>query len=183
MKSLQNDQVAIAGLEVEITDLKRAAGYILDMVVPQTDEEEPKSLLDDRLIVALERVTDFLKSSSKTTSVGALVRVKSHYPEVEVANIQAGPNKEANLKAIEPKVQTVVDKVVEDIDFEGEEEYSCCSHLSIASLLARAQQSCVVYKMMYFPFIMQYFYAHTNLISQKLFVLFRPAVDGRFWYT
>ena len=41
MQSLQNDQVAIAGLEVEIADLKDAAGFIMDMVAPQENPKEP----------------------------------------------------------------------------------------------------------------------------------------------
>ena len=46
MQSLQNDQVAIAGLEVDIADLKDVAGYVMDMVVPQVNPEDPTPLLD-----------------------------------------------------------------------------------------------------------------------------------------
>ena len=35
METLRNDQVAIAGLEMEMTNLKNAAGYVMDMVAPQ----------------------------------------------------------------------------------------------------------------------------------------------------
>ena len=76
MQSLQNDQVVIAGLEVEMTDLKNAAGYVMDMVVPHDNPEEPTPLLD-RLMAAPDRVTDLLKESGKTAAIGALVRVKS----------------------------------------------------------------------------------------------------------
>ena len=117
MQSLQNDQVAIAGLEVEIADLKDAAGYIMDMVAPQENPKEPTPLID-RLIAAPDRVTDMLKVSGKTAAIGALLRVKSHYPEVEVAKIEAGPNREANLKAIEAEVEAFAVKVVEDLDLD-----------------------------------------------------------------
>ena len=115
MQSLQNDQVAIAGLEVEITNLKDAAGYVMDMVVPQANPEEPTPLLD-RLIEAPDRLTDLLKSTGKTSVVGALSWVKSHYPEVEVAKIEAGPNRDADLKALEAEVDAAADAVVADLD-------------------------------------------------------------------
>ena len=115
MQSLQNDQVAITGLEVEIADLKEAAEYVMDMVAPQANPEEPTPLLD-RLIAAPDRVTELLKASGKTAAVGALLRVKSHYPEVEVAKIEAGPNRDADLKALEAEVEAAAEKVVEDLD-------------------------------------------------------------------
>ena len=115
MQSLQNDQVAIVGLEVEIADLKEAAEYVMDMVAPQANPEEPTPLLE-RLIAAPDRVTDLLKASGKTAAVGALSWVKSHYPEVEVAKIEAGPNRNANLDALEAEVEAAADKVVDDLD-------------------------------------------------------------------
>ena len=114
MQSLQNDQVAIAGLEVEITDLKEAAGYIMDMVAPQDNPEEPTPLID-RLIAAPDQITDLLKVSSKTSAVGALTRIKYHYPEVEVAKIGAGPNRQADLKAIEVEVDAAAEKIIDDL--------------------------------------------------------------------
>jgi hypothetical protein len=42
LQSLQNDQVAIAGLKVEVNDLKNVVDHIMDMVVPQVAGEEPK---------------------------------------------------------------------------------------------------------------------------------------------
>ena len=114
MESLRNDQVAIAGLEVEMTNLKNTAGYVMDMVVPQENPEEPTPLLD-RLMVAPDRVTDLLKESGKMGAVGALVTVKSHYPEVEVTKLEAGPNREVDLVALEAEVEAAADKVVEDL--------------------------------------------------------------------
>ena len=114
MQSLQNDQVAIAGLEVEIVDLKEAAGYIMDMVAPQDNPEEPTPLID-RLIAAPDQITDLLKASDKTAALGALTRVKSHYPEIEVAKIGAGPNRQADLKAIEVEVDAAVEKIIDDL--------------------------------------------------------------------
>jgi phosphoglycerate-specific signal transduction histidine kinase len=76
----------------------------------------------DWLILAPEQVTNLLKASSKTTAVETLVRVKSHYLEVEVAKVEGDPNQEADLKVIEAEVEATADKVVEDINFEGDGE-------------------------------------------------------------
>jgi hypothetical protein len=46
LQSLQNDQVAIAGLEVEVNDLKNATHHVMDKVVPQVAGEEPKPVID-----------------------------------------------------------------------------------------------------------------------------------------
>ena len=121
MQSLQNDQVAIAGLEVEIADIKDATGYVMDMVVPQVNPKEPTLLLD-RLIAAPDRVTDLLKSTGKTVAVGALSWEKSHYPEVEVTKIENGPNRDADLKALEAEVEATAEKVVEDLDLVNAEQ-------------------------------------------------------------
>ena len=115
MQSLQNDQVAIARLEVEIADLKDAIGYIMDMVAPQENPEEPTPLID-RLIAAPNQITDLLKASSKIVAVGALLRVKSHYSEIEVTKIEAGPNREADLKFIEAEVDAAADAIVRDLE-------------------------------------------------------------------
>ena len=61
-------------------------------------------------------MTDLLKSTGKTTAVGALSWVKSHYPEVEVAKIVAGPNRDADLEALEVEVDAAADAVVADLD-------------------------------------------------------------------
>ena len=121
METLRNDQVAIAGLEVEMTNFKNAAGYVMDMVVPQQNPEEPTPLLD-RLLVAPDRVTTLLEESGKMEAVGALVAVKSHYPEVEVAKLEAGPNREVDLVALEAEVDAAADKVVEDLALDEADE-------------------------------------------------------------
>ena len=114
MQSLQNDQVAIAGLEVEIIDLKEVAGYIMDMVALQDNSKELTPLID-RLIAAPDHITNLLKASGKTAAVGALTRVKSHYPEVEFAKIEASPNRQADLKAIEVEVDAAAERIIDDL--------------------------------------------------------------------
>ena len=111
MQTLQNDQVAIAGMEVEMTDLKRAAEYIMDMVVPQEDPEKPIPMLD-RLLVAPEKTTELLRETGCLAASGALIRVKSHYPEVNMSKIMDGPNTAADLDALEVEVDPVARKIV-----------------------------------------------------------------------
>jgi hypothetical protein len=90
LQSLQNDQVGIAGLEVEMSDLKNATNHVMDMVLPYVAVEEPKPLID-RLIVAPEKLTDLLRVSSLTNVVEALVRVKCHFHEVNMAKVRMAP--------------------------------------------------------------------------------------------
>jgi hypothetical protein len=48
--------VIIAGQEVELTDLKNAAHYAMDVIAAQVEREEPKSSLN-RLIDILDRLS------------------------------------------------------------------------------------------------------------------------------
>lgn len=112
--------MAIAGLELEIVDLKNAVGHVMDMMIPRVDGEEPRSLVD-RLVLSLEQVTVLLRQLIKTTAVETLVRVKRHYPKAEVTKVEGGPNQEANLKAIQVEIKTSADRVVEVTDFEGDD--------------------------------------------------------------
>lgn len=46
MHSLQYDQMVIAGLEVDLEDLRLATGYVMDMIQPDADPTKPTPLLD-----------------------------------------------------------------------------------------------------------------------------------------
>jgi hypothetical protein len=48
LQSLRNDQVTIAGLEVEVNNLKNAANYVMDMV--ETLGRNPKPAIDRLLL-------------------------------------------------------------------------------------------------------------------------------------
>jgi hypothetical protein len=89
LKSLQNDQVTIAGYEVELRDLKGATDYAMDCIAVPVKGEEPKSVVD-RLIETLDRLLTLLKATSLATATDALVRVKSHYPDVDMAKVKGG---------------------------------------------------------------------------------------------
>jgi hypothetical protein len=89
LKSLQNDQVTIAGYEVELNDLKGAANYTMDCIAVPAEGEEPKSIVD-RLIETPDRLLTLLKAKSLAAATDARVRVKSHYPDMDMAKIKGG---------------------------------------------------------------------------------------------
>jgi hypothetical protein len=76
-KSLKNDQVTIAGYEVELNDQKDAANYAMDCITVPVEGEEVKSVVD-RLIETPDRLLTLLKATSLTAATDALVTVKSH---------------------------------------------------------------------------------------------------------
>jgi hypothetical protein len=79
--------VTIAGHEVELRDLKSAAIYAMDCIAVQVEGEEPKSAVN-RLIETPDRLLTLLKVTSLTTAIDVLVRVKSHYPNVDMAKVK-----------------------------------------------------------------------------------------------
>ena len=121
MQTLQNDQVALAGMEVEMTDLKRAAEYIMDMVVPQEDPEKPILVLD-HLLVAPEKTTELPRETGCLAASGALIRVKSHYTEVDMSKIMDGPNTAADLDALEVEVDPAARKIVDGMQLVAEDQ-------------------------------------------------------------
>jgi hypothetical protein len=100
LKSLQNDQMTIAGYEVELNDLKGAANYAMDCIVVLAEGDEAKSIVD-RLIDTPDRLLPLLKAASLAAATDALVRVKSHSPDVDMAKVKAGPDAEKDLAALE----------------------------------------------------------------------------------
>jgi hypothetical protein len=50
----------------------------------------------------------------------ALVRVKSHYPEVDMAMIKGGADTTNDLQALELEVDDAANEVMENIDFEDD---------------------------------------------------------------
>jgi hypothetical protein len=50
----------------------------------------------------------------------ALVRVKSHYPDVDMAKVKGGVDTTKDLKALELEVEEVAMEVMDNIDYEGD---------------------------------------------------------------
>jgi hypothetical protein len=120
LKSLQNDQVTIAGYEVEMNDLKGTANYAMDCIAVPVDGDETKSVVD-RLIDTPDRLLTLLKATSLATTTDALVRVKSHYPDVDMAKVKGGADVEKDFTALELQVQDAAMEVVDSLDCEGDD--------------------------------------------------------------
>jgi hypothetical protein len=61
-----------------------------------------------------------LKATSLAAATDALVRVKSHYPDVDMAKVKGGPDAEKNLATPELEVQDVALEVADSLDYEGD---------------------------------------------------------------
>jgi hypothetical protein len=55
----------------------------------------------------------------------ALVRVKSHYPDVDTAKIKGGADTTKDLQALELEVDEASMEVMDNIDFEGDGSNGC----------------------------------------------------------
>jgi hypothetical protein len=112
--------VTIAGHKVELRDLNNAAHYAMDCIAAQVEGEEPKSVLD-RLIETPDRPLTLLKTMSLITATDALVRVKSHYPDIDMVKVKGGADAEKDLKALELEVRDAAMEVMDGLDFEGDD--------------------------------------------------------------
>jgi hypothetical protein len=120
LKSFQSDQITIAGYEVELNDLKGAANYAMACIAVPEEGEERRSLVDC-LIDTPNRILTLLRGMSLAATTDALVRVKSHYPDVDMAKIVGGPDTTKDLKALELEVEDAANEVMENIDYEGDD--------------------------------------------------------------
>jgi hypothetical protein len=119
LKSLQSDQTTIAGYEVELNDLKGAANYAMSCI-PVPEEGEQQQSVVDRLVDTPNRLLTLLRATGLAVATDALVRVKSHYPDVDMANIKGGADTMKDLQALELEVDEAANEVMENIDFEGD---------------------------------------------------------------
>jgi hypothetical protein len=51
-----------------------------------------------------------------------LVRVKSHYPDVDMAKVKASPDAEKDLAALELEVRDATIEVMDNLDYEGDDD-------------------------------------------------------------
>jgi hypothetical protein len=119
LKSTENDQATIAGYEVELNDLKGAANYAMSCI-PVPEEGEQQQSIVDRLVDTPNRLLALLRATGLAAATDALVRVKSHYPEVDMAKIKGGADTTKDLRALELEVDDAANEVMENIDFEGD---------------------------------------------------------------
>jgi hypothetical protein len=74
----------------------------------------------DRLVDTPNRLLTLLRATSLAAVTDALVRVKSHYPDVDMAKIKGGADTTKDLQALELAVDEATKEVMENIDFEGD---------------------------------------------------------------
>jgi hypothetical protein len=119
LKSLQSDQTTIAGYEVELNDLKGAANYAMSCIPVPKEGEQQQSIVD-RLVDTPNRLLTLLRATGLAAATDALVRVKSHYLEVDMAKIKGGADTTKDFQALELEVDDAANEVMENIDFEGD---------------------------------------------------------------
>jgi hypothetical protein len=74
----------------------------------------------DRLVDTPNRLLTLLRATGLAAATDALVRVKSHYPDVDMAKIKGGADTTKDLQALELEVEEAAMEVMENIDFEGD---------------------------------------------------------------
>jgi hypothetical protein len=105
---------------VELNDLKGAASYAMDCIVVPAERGEAKTIVD-RLIDTPNRLLTLLKATSLAAATDALVRVKSHYPDVDMAKVKASPDAAKDLATLELEVQDATTEVMDNLDYEGDD--------------------------------------------------------------
>jgi hypothetical protein len=138
---MQNDQVTIAGYEVELRDLKGTANYAMDCIAVPAEGEEATSVVD-RLIDTPDRLLTLLKATSLAAATDALVRVKSHYPDVDMAKIKGGPDAKKDHAALELEVQDVALEVADSLDYEGDDGEQFPWTRSCTSSASQSRRQC-----------------------------------------
>jgi hypothetical protein len=63
-----------------------------------------------------------LKAASLGAATDALVRVKSHYPDIDMAKVKGGPDPEKDLAAQELEIQDAALEVADSMDYEGDDD-------------------------------------------------------------
>jgi hypothetical protein len=105
---------------VELNNLKGAANYAMDCIAVPSEVEEPQSIVD-RLIDTPNRLLTLLKATSLVAATDALVRVKSHYPDVDMAKVKGGADTMKDLKTLELEVRDAAMEMMDNIDYEGDD--------------------------------------------------------------
>jgi hypothetical protein len=112
--------VTITRLEVEVNGLKNAADHVMDMVEPQVAGEEAK-LAIDRLLAVPQKLVDLLRAKSLTVATESLVRLKSHYLEVNMVKVREGPDGIKDLKDVEEEIRVAAEKIMDAINYVGDD--------------------------------------------------------------
>jgi hypothetical protein len=63
-----------------------------------------------------------LRATSLAAATDALVRVKSHYLDIDMAKVKGGADTTKDLKALELEVGDATMEVMDNIDYEGDDD-------------------------------------------------------------
>jgi coenzyme F420-reducing hydrogenase gamma subunit len=72
------------------------------------------------LVDTPNKLLTLLRATGLAVATDALVRVKSHYPDVDIAKVKGGADTTKDLQALELEVEEATNEVMENIDFEGD---------------------------------------------------------------
>jgi coenzyme F420-reducing hydrogenase gamma subunit len=89
--------------------------------IPVPEEGGQHQSIVDRLVDVPNRLLTLLRATDLAAATDALVRVKSHYPEVDMTNIKGAADTTKDLHTLELEVGEAATEVAESIDFEGDE--------------------------------------------------------------
>jgi hypothetical protein len=104
---------------VELNDLKGTANYAMACIAILAEGEEQQFIVDC-LIDTPNRLLTLLRATSLAAASDALLRVKSHYPDVDMAKVGDGADTTKDIQALELEVEDAAMEVMENIDFEGD---------------------------------------------------------------
>jgi hypothetical protein len=68
-----------------------------------------------------QQALEFVEGDSLAAATDALVRIRSHYPDVDMAKVKGGADMTKDLKALELEVRDAAMEVIDNIDYEGDD--------------------------------------------------------------
>jgi hypothetical protein len=104
---------------VELDDLKGSANYAMSCIAVSEEGEQQQSIVD-LLVDTPNRLLTLLRATGLAAATDALVRVKSHYPDVDMAEVKGGADTTKDLQALELEVEEAANEVMENINFKGD---------------------------------------------------------------
>jgi hypothetical protein len=88
--------------------------------IPVPEEGDQQQSIVDRLVDTPNRLLLLLRATGLAAATDALVRVKSHYPKVDMTKIKGDADTTKDLQALELEVDEAATEVAESINFEGD---------------------------------------------------------------
>jgi hypothetical protein len=90
--------------------------------IPVPEEGGQQQSIVDRLVDVPNKLLTLLRATGLAVATDALVRVKFHYPEVDMTKIKGSAGTTKDLHTLELEVGEAATEVAESIEFEGDDE-------------------------------------------------------------